>query len=147
MWSMLYPILIILFSNILYNICTKSAPSEINAFAMLTVTYLIAAAVSFATFFITSRGKNIIAEFGKNPQDTGSPEVQIALLTERIRELTDSQQGASSSLPQFRFYYPTIVKKKQIGMNGYQSQIPSPELKSQDRLSRQGASHPLHRRW
>ena len=65
MWSMLYPILIILFSNILYNICTKSAPSEINAFAMLTVTYLIAAAVSFATFFITSRGKNIIAEFGK----------------------------------------------------------------------------------
>ena len=67
---MLYPILIILFSNILYNICTKSAPSEINAFAMLTVTYLIAAAVSFATFFITSRGKNIIAEFGKTNWST-----------------------------------------------------------------------------
>ncbi len=31
----------------------------------------------------------IIAAYGKNPQDTGSPEVQIALLTERIRELTE----------------------------------------------------------
>lgn len=31
----------------------------------------------------------IVAAYGKNPQDTGSPEVQIALLTERIRELTE----------------------------------------------------------
>ena len=35
------------------------------------------------------RKAEIVAEFGKNPQDTGSPEVQIALLTERIRELTE----------------------------------------------------------
>ena len=35
------------------------------------------------------RKAEIIAEYGKNPQDTGSPEVQIALLTERIRELTE----------------------------------------------------------
>lgn len=31
----------------------------------------------------------IVAEYGRNPQDTGSPEVQIALLTARITELTD----------------------------------------------------------
>ena len=31
----------------------------------------------------------IIAEYGKTPTDTGSPEVQIALLTERITELTE----------------------------------------------------------
>ncbi|MDD6211666.1 MAG: 30S ribosomal protein S15 [Clostridiales bacterium] len=30
----------------------------------------------------------IIAEFGRTPNDTGSPEVQVALLTERIVELT-----------------------------------------------------------
>lgn len=35
------------------------------------------------------RKAEIVAEFGKNPQDTGSPAVQIALLTERIRELTE----------------------------------------------------------
>lgn len=31
----------------------------------------------------------IIADYGRKPGDTGSPEVQIALLTERIRELTE----------------------------------------------------------
>ena len=30
----------------------------------------------------------IIKQYGRNPQDTGSPEVQIALLTERINQLT-----------------------------------------------------------
>ena len=30
----------------------------------------------------------IIAEYGRTPNDTGSPEVQIAILTERITELT-----------------------------------------------------------
>ncbi len=32
--------------------------------------------------------QEIIAKFGRTPNDTGSPEVQIALLTERINELT-----------------------------------------------------------
>jgi len=33
--------------------------------------------------------KEIIAKFGKNETDTGSPEVQVALLTERINHLTE----------------------------------------------------------
>ena len=31
----------------------------------------------------------IMAEYARTPGDTGSPEVQIAILTARIRELTD----------------------------------------------------------
>lgn len=31
----------------------------------------------------------IIAEYGRTPGDTGSPEVQIAILTARIAELTE----------------------------------------------------------
>ena len=33
--------------------------------------------------------KEIIAKYGKTPEDTGSPEVQIALLTARISDLTE----------------------------------------------------------
>ena len=33
--------------------------------------------------------KDIVKEFGKDDKDTGSSEVQIALLTSRIRSLTD----------------------------------------------------------
>ena len=31
----------------------------------------------------------IMAEFARTPGDTGSPEVQVAILTERIKELTE----------------------------------------------------------
>jgi small subunit ribosomal protein S15 len=37
----------------------------------------------------TARKKNVIAKFATHDGDTGSPEVQIALLTERIAYLTD----------------------------------------------------------
>ena len=33
--------------------------------------------------------KEIISKYGKNDVDSGSPEVQIALLTQRIRDLTE----------------------------------------------------------
>lgn len=33
--------------------------------------------------------KDIIEKFGNNSKDTGTPEVQIALLTQRIRALTE----------------------------------------------------------
>jgi small subunit ribosomal protein S15 len=35
------------------------------------------------------RKAEIVARFGTNPQDTGATAVQIALLTERINELTE----------------------------------------------------------
>ena len=37
----------------------------------------------------TQMKKELIAAYGKTPEDTGSPEVQIALLTARITELTE----------------------------------------------------------
>jgi small subunit ribosomal protein S15 len=33
--------------------------------------------------------EDVIREYGKHDSDTGSPEVQVALLTERINHLTD----------------------------------------------------------
>ena len=35
------------------------------------------------------RKEQIVADFGRTPGDTGSPEVQIAILTARIKELTE----------------------------------------------------------
>jgi small subunit ribosomal protein S15 len=33
--------------------------------------------------------KGVVAEFGRGDRDSGSPEVQVALLTERIKDLTE----------------------------------------------------------
>lgn len=35
------------------------------------------------------RTAELMAEFGKNPQDSGSSEVQVAILSERIKNLTE----------------------------------------------------------
>lgn len=37
----------------------------------------------------TATKAQIIAEYGSNPNDTGSPEVQIAMLSRRITDLTE----------------------------------------------------------
>ena len=37
----------------------------------------------------TERKAEIIKEYGRTPNDTGSPEVKVALLTERINVLTE----------------------------------------------------------
>ena len=39
------------------------------------------------------RKAELIAEFGKNEKDSGSAEVLVALLTERIRELTEHMKS------------------------------------------------------
>ena len=41
------------------------------------------------TLITTEQKKEIIAKYGKTPEDTGSPEVQIALLSARIADLTE----------------------------------------------------------
>jgi small subunit ribosomal protein S15 len=35
------------------------------------------------------RKSEIVAQFGENPQDTGNTRVQVALLTQRINDLTE----------------------------------------------------------
>ncbi|MDP6340043.1 MAG: 30S ribosomal protein S15 [Candidatus Marinimicrobia bacterium] len=37
--------------------------------------------------------QEIVTQFGKDDKDTGSPKVQIALLTARIRSLTEHAKG------------------------------------------------------
>ena len=41
------------------------------------------------TLFVMMTTQETVAEYGQNEGDTGSPEVQIALLTGRVRHLTE----------------------------------------------------------
>jgi small subunit ribosomal protein S15 len=43
----------------------------------------------YIAMMTTERKAEIIKEYGRTPNDTGSPEVQVALLTERINVLTE----------------------------------------------------------
>ncbi len=65
MWSMAYPIIIIVASNVLYNVVTKSTPQNVNVFASMTVTYAVGAAVCFLIFLVSAKDKNILTELHK----------------------------------------------------------------------------------
>lgn len=65
MWSMIWPIVLVVGANTFYNICTKSTPSNVDTFASLSITYAVAAVLSVAMFYLTSEHKNIMVEFGK----------------------------------------------------------------------------------
>ena len=41
------------------------------------------------------RKQELVEKFGENPQDTGKAEVQIAMLTERINQLTEHLRSHS----------------------------------------------------
>ena len=41
----------------------------------------------------TAQKSEIISQYGRGPSDTGSPEVQVALLSARINQLTDHFAG------------------------------------------------------
>ena len=65
MLSYLWPMALIIVTNILYQICAKSIPKGMNPFASLTVTYLVAAIASGFLYFSFASETAIWKEYGK----------------------------------------------------------------------------------
>ena len=63
--SMIWPIVLVVLSNIIYQICAKSVPKEMNTMATMTVTYLVGAFCSAIVFFLTNKDSNLLQEFKK----------------------------------------------------------------------------------
>ena len=61
----------------------------------------------------------IIAEYGRKPGDTGSPEVQIALLTARITELTEHFQKRSFKDGRTETWSLKLLKGERSGRISY----------------------------
>lgn len=65
MWEMIWPVLIVVLSNTFYNICTKSTPSNVNAFGTLMLTYITAAVLTGVIFLFLVKPENAIVELSK----------------------------------------------------------------------------------
>ena len=65
MISYSWPIVLVIVSNVLYNIATKSTPSDANAFLSLAVTYLIAAGCSAALYFFQGGHAGLLRELSQ----------------------------------------------------------------------------------
>ena len=63
MFNYVWPIALVVLSNIVYQICAKSAPEGMDPLASLTVTYLVGALASGALYFLLHRGGNLFREY------------------------------------------------------------------------------------
>ena len=65
MFSYIWPIGLVVLSNVIYQICAKSVPDKMNPFAALTITYMVGAIASFVLFLVLNKGGNIVREYRK----------------------------------------------------------------------------------
>jgi len=55
----------VVLSNVVYQICAKSVPKEMNPFASLTVTYIVGAVASTILYFVLGKNGNLVKEYSK----------------------------------------------------------------------------------
>ena len=58
--------------------------------------------------------EEIISEFGQHDSDTGSPEVQVALLTERIKHLTEHMKEHKHDFHSQRGLLMLVGKRRRL---------------------------------
>ena len=60
------------------------------------------------------RKAELIKEFGKNEKDSGTPAVQVAILTERIRELTEHMKSHQKDFHTRRGLLMLVGKRRRL---------------------------------
>lgn len=65
MFSFIWPIALVILSNVVYQICAKSVPDTVSPFASLTITYLVGAVFTSVMFLVTNPERNFIKEITK----------------------------------------------------------------------------------
>ena len=60
-----WPIALVVVSNILYQLCAKSVPKDMDTMASMTVTYTVGAICSAIIYFMINRNGNLLGEYAK----------------------------------------------------------------------------------
>ena len=61
----IWPILMVILSNIVYNITTKETPKDANPFFSLIITYIVGAIISLVLYFTVTKPEGIYQEMHK----------------------------------------------------------------------------------
>ena len=63
MFSYIWPIALVVLSNVVYHVCAKSTPDAMNPLASLTVTYAVGAVASAILYYALNKGGSLIREY------------------------------------------------------------------------------------
>lgn len=62
---MFWPLAILLVSNVMYNVCAKCLPSDVNPLAAIPLVYIMAAIIAVIIYFAVNKDANLLAECRK----------------------------------------------------------------------------------
>ena len=62
MFAYLWPVMLVIAANVLYNFCAKETPAGVNALAALTLTYLVAAVLTFGLYCCTGAPRQFLQD-------------------------------------------------------------------------------------
>ena len=65
MINYIWPLGLIVLSNVFYQICAKSVPETMNPFASLTITYAVGAIASLILYFALNKNTNLLTEYSR----------------------------------------------------------------------------------
>ena len=60
-----WPIALVVVSNILYQLCAKSVPKDMDTMASMTVTYTVGTLCSAIIYFVINKNGNLLGEYAK----------------------------------------------------------------------------------
>ena len=60
-----WPIALVVVSNILYQLCAKGVPKYMDTMASMTVTYTVGALCSAIIYFVINKNGNLLGEYAK----------------------------------------------------------------------------------
>ncbi|MBQ3648051.1 MAG: EamA family transporter [Spirochaetia bacterium] len=63
MFTYMWPLALVVLSNVFYQICAKSVPEGMHPLASLTVTYLVGGALSLILYYALGKDANILREY------------------------------------------------------------------------------------
>ena len=63
--SYFWPIALVVISNVIYQICAKSVPKDMDAMASMTVTYAVGAVCSAVLYFAMNKNGSLIQEYSR----------------------------------------------------------------------------------
>lgn len=65
MFSYVWPLGLVVISNVFYQICAKSVPEKMNPFASLTITYAVGAIASLILYYALNKSGSMLQEYQK----------------------------------------------------------------------------------
>lgn len=63
MFNYIWPLGLVVLSNVIYQVCAKSVPEGLNPFASLTITYVVGAIAAYIFYVIFNKNANVFREY------------------------------------------------------------------------------------